>query len=350
MSGNRELKSSFGIVVIGRNEGPRLQRCLESLGAATAHTIYVDSGSTDGSISLAHRFRTNVVELDTSIPFCAARARNAGYQRLKELDPKVSFVQFIDADCELVNTWMTFAIELILLQPDVAMVAGWLRERHPDVSIYNRLGDLEWNSSAAGEVDSVGGVALARCDAFDSVSGFDPTVAAGEEPELCQRLTHRGWRILRLDREMATHDLAMTRFSQWWRRMVRAGYGSMDVAHRFRVTRFIIATRRVQGWTIWLMVVVVMGITSLLLASRDIAVANAVLLGMWPVQIFRIALRTQNKGHPWSIAASYAFLMAISFLPQALGQLRYLADRLYNGSNRLIEYKTPAQSKDDPHR
>jgi hypothetical protein len=39
----------IGIVVIGRNEGDRLTRCLQSLQMENLPVIYVDSGSTDGS-------------------------------------------------------------------------------------------------------------------------------------------------------------------------------------------------------------------------------------------------------------------------------------------------------------
>ncbi len=39
----------LGVVVIGRNEGERLRRCLESVLGATPGVVYVDSGSSDGS-------------------------------------------------------------------------------------------------------------------------------------------------------------------------------------------------------------------------------------------------------------------------------------------------------------
>jgi glycosyltransferase involved in cell wall biosynthesis len=41
--------NDVAIVVIGRNEGERLKRCLRAALAATATVVYVDSGSVDGS-------------------------------------------------------------------------------------------------------------------------------------------------------------------------------------------------------------------------------------------------------------------------------------------------------------
>src|ERR1700733_8869724 len=75
------MPSKFGVVVIGRNEGQRLITCLQSLSDATA-VIYVDSNSTDGSVKAAQDRNINIIELDLSVPFTAARARNAGFTRL----------------------------------------------------------------------------------------------------------------------------------------------------------------------------------------------------------------------------------------------------------------------------
>ena len=346
----RRLTTEVGVVVIGRNEGERLRRCLESIVPTAVGIVYVDSGSTDGSVGMARRQGAEVVELDTSIPFCAARARNEGYQRLVESHPQLSCIQFIDGDCEIVGDWLTFAVESLLSRPDHAIVAGWLREKSPEISIYNRLGDLEWNFAGAGEVDAVGGIFMIRREVFDSVGGFDPTVAAGEEPELCQRLISKGWRLVRLDRDMALHDLAMTRFGQWWRRMVRNGYGSMDVASRFGVAKFARNNWRVRIWSAWfaLLIVgsVVVGATP---DSRILKLIVLLVFAVWPAQWLRIALRTWRKGQTLRTSTAYGFFMTIAFLPQIVGQITYFADRLRNRSFRLVEYKSTASSSGKSH-
>ena len=90
--------SAVGAVVIGRNEGIRLQRCLKSLVPQVAHLVYVDSGSQDDSVAFARSLGATVVELGTETPFTAARARNAGFEALMGL-AELDFVQFIDGDC-----------------------------------------------------------------------------------------------------------------------------------------------------------------------------------------------------------------------------------------------------------
>ena len=79
------IKTKVGAVVIGRNEGERLRVSLQSLINSVAFIVYVDSGSTDGSASLARETGAVVLELDMTLPFTAARARNAGFQRLRLL-------------------------------------------------------------------------------------------------------------------------------------------------------------------------------------------------------------------------------------------------------------------------
>jgi glycosyltransferase involved in cell wall biosynthesis len=73
--------SRIGAVAIGRNEGERLLRCLKSLMEqlpSDVPVVYVDSGSTDDSVETAKSLGAQVIELDLSVPFTAARGRNVG--------------------------------------------------------------------------------------------------------------------------------------------------------------------------------------------------------------------------------------------------------------------------------
>jgi glycosyltransferase involved in cell wall biosynthesis len=129
--------STIGVVVIGRNEGERLRRCLESVRSGAV--VYVDSGSSDGSVALARSLGVEVVGLDLSSPFTAARARNAGFERLLQFDPSAEFVQFVDGDCEVAAGWLERARKEFEARSDAAVVCGRLRERFPDATVYNRL-------------------------------------------------------------------------------------------------------------------------------------------------------------------------------------------------------------------
>jgi GT2 family glycosyltransferase len=332
---------SIGVVVIGRNEGARLRRCLDSLAKEPCPVVYVDSGSTDGSVALAKSLGAEVITLDPEIPFSAARARNTGYRRLAECVPNLRFVQFIDGDCALADDWVAAGLVALSSRRDIAIVAGWLNEMHPDASIFNRLGDLEWNAAGSGEVDAVGGIFMMRSEAFERVGGFDASMLSGEEPELCHRLIRAGYRILKLTAPMARHDLAMTHFTQWWTRQARNGYGSLDVASRFGLSAFKQISRRARVWTVWFLLTVLAGATSCFSSTGNWAIpAFLLLLSLWPAQFARIVLRTLRRGHPLRIAFAYGFYTMLAVWPQMAGQVRYLADRASRRSLRSIDYKS----------
>jgi GT2 family glycosyltransferase len=321
---------ALGIVVIGRNEGERLRRCLASVTSESTPLVYVDSGSTDGSIALARSMGADVAELDLAIPFTAARARNAGFQRLRALHPTIEFVQFVDGDCELVPGWLEAAVRFLQDRPDVAAVCGRRRERYSERTIYNRLCDLEWDTPV-GEAKACGGDALMLAEAFAAVGGFRPDLIAGEEPELCVRFRQAGWKIWRLDAEMALHDAAMTRFGQWWRRAVRGGYAFAQGAHlhgRLPERHWVRESRRALAWGV-----------ALPTATLSLSLMDArwlFLLVLYPMQVVRLAFSGRRSARDnWL----QAFFWVLGRFPEGLGQLKFLGDRLLNRKHALIEYK-----------
>src|SRR5215475_8624990 len=173
---------NFGAVAIGRNEGTRLKRCLEPLCGVAGATVYVDSGSNDGSAQLARKYGAEVVQLDASRPFTAARARNAGFRRLQQIAPDLLYVQFVDGDCELVGGWPERALSFLAANADVAAVFGRRRERYPERSVYNWMCDREWNVPI-GEARVCGGDLMIRANAIEAVGGYRDDLIAGEEPE-----------------------------------------------------------------------------------------------------------------------------------------------------------------------
>lgn len=321
----------FGVVAIGRNEGQRLKTCLASLSAASV-IVYVDSGSVDDSAKLAREVGVDVVNLDLSVPFTAARARNIGFRRLRQLDETIDLVQFIDGDCELISAWPQQAIAFLDLNAGIAAVTGRRRERYPKRSVYNWLCDLEWNTPP-GETRSFGGDVMIRASAFDQVGGYRDDIIAGEEPELCVRLRAAGWRIWRLEAEMTLHDAAMTRFSQWWRRSLRAGYayglgsslhGKAPEYHKVR------ETRRAWVWGVWLPLA---------------CVAAPIVIGSWwgtmlwclyPLQVLRLVSKGQGR---LTDRFKIAVFQTLARFPEGMGEIMFTRDRMFRHKRRLIEYK-----------
>lgn len=316
---------AIGCVVIGRNEGERLRRCLESIAGKVAQVAYVDSGSTDDSVAMARSLGVLVVELDMRLPFTAARGRNAGFVALMESGAPPSYVQFVDGDCEIAGGWLDAARAFLEAHPEFAVVCGRRRERYPERSVYNSLCDREWNTPV-GEAKACGGDAMMRADALAGVGGFRESLIAGEEPELCVRLRQQGWKIYRLDHEMTLHDAAMTRFSQWWKRSVRAGYAYAEgaVLHGAPPERhWVRETARAIAWGGVLPCAILVGT----------AFHPAALLGVlvYAAQFLKLWKRSSN--------GSYAFFTTIGKFPELQGILRYFVRRACGRVSSLIEYK-----------
>jgi len=323
-----------GIVVIGRNEGQRLVDCLESVFGCGYPVVYVDSGSTDGSVEKANAMGATVLGLDMSQPFTAARARNAGFNKLVQLYPSTQFVQFVDGDSQLNPGWMGTAINAIQDNPRWAIVCGRLRESRPEESIYTRLSDIDWHGPI-GQVNECGGIFMVRRQAFESVVGFNPSLIAGEEPEMCVRMRQRGWQINRLNLEMARHNAAMTRFSQWWIRTVRTGYAFAQGAmmHGQSPQRhYVQPLRSCVSWALILPLVIV-------LAAWPTGGWSLVLMLCYPVQSLKITVRTHYKGRSWQDSTLYGAFIVIGKFAEIQGMFRYATCHFLNRQPTIIEHK-----------
>jgi len=334
--------SSIGFVTIGRNEGERLLRCLKSLLSQledSSRVVYVDSGSTDGSVAAARALGVSVVELDMAVPFTMARGRNAGFQYLIEHAPDLAFVQFLDGDCELLPGWIAQALPLLQADPQRAIVCGRRRERFPQASVYNQLADMEWNTPV-GEAKACGGDSLARVAAIREVGGFNPTLICGEEPEMCIRLRARGWTIYRADADMTLHDAAMTRFGQWWKRAVRAGWAVAEgnVMHGQPPESYM--EREVKSGWLWGAIIpaVVLGL------AVPTGGLSLLLLGGYGVLGWRIYQGRMAGGDDPDQARVYSLFCTLSKFPQVIGQGRYWLNRWRGKPAQIIEYKQPSVS------
>jgi glycosyltransferase involved in cell wall biosynthesis len=329
---------TVSVVIIGRNEGERLGRCLASVRAVDGadgkiELIYVDSASTDGSTSLAAEAGAQVLGIDSSNP-TAALGRNAGWRAAQG-----EFILFLDGDTILHPGFLGLALDAIAADPTIAAVWGHRREIHTDRSIYNRVLDLDW-VYAPGITEFCGGDVLMRRSALVAVDGFDPSLIAGEEPELCRRLRSQGYSILHIDAPMTGHDLAMFHFSQYWRRAIRAGHAYAEVSRRFRDTLdpFWEPQRRqnfVRGgfWAL-----------SLILATACSLVFRSPLpIAAWIALLIVLATRTAWLARWKSNSVGTLFLYGVHShlqqMPILVGQLQFARGAKSGTSRKLIEYK-----------
>lgn len=328
--------NSVGIVTIGRNEGDRLIRCLTALRdrlPADTPIVYVDSGSTDNSITEAEQRNVKVLSLDLSIPFTAARSRNTGWQYLVEEYPDLEFIQFLDGDCELYADWLEHALAKFTEDEKIAVVCGRRRERFPDATPYNRLADMEWNTPV-GEAEACGGDSLVRVVALKAVNGYNPRLICGEEPEMCIRLRSRGWRIFRIGIDMTLHDADMTRLGQWWKRSVRGGWAVAEGCAMYGDTTGYMKKQHTSGW-LWGLIVPVL---SVVLFWPTWGLSAILWLG-YPYLMWRVYQYRGQYGDRPAHARLYAYYTVLSKIPQMVGQAQYWLGRWQGKQATLIEYK-----------
>ena len=323
----------LSVVIIGRNEGERLERCILSAQAIAGwkamELLYVDSGSTDGSWERAAQLGAVVLPMPPGA-FTAARARNMGWRQARG-----EYVLFLDGDTILNDAFPLKALEELGRNPQNAAAWGHRREITPWRSIYVRIFDMDW-IMAPGETPYFGGDVLVRRAALEAVNGFDEKLIAGEEPEMCRRMRTLGWHIQHIDVPMTLHDLAITRFSQYWRRLQRAGFAFAAVSERFKRTSEPFWSDEVRK-NLWL------GLFWLL--SPVVALGLSVALGsLWPAALWLLMLiafcvRTawlyRWKPVPVANLALYSVHSHLQQIPILIGQFQFWRNR----DKALIEYK-----------
>ena len=344
----RDLKSrvtvqapGVSIVVIGRNEGARLGHCLRSIFSMNnpgcpVEVVYVDSASSDGSVGLAERMGADVVAIEAEQP-TAALARNTGWRRTD-----APFVLFLDGDTTLDANFVVRALAEFN-DHSVAVVWGQRRETNTSDSIYNRVLDLDW-IYPPGLSDFCGGDALMRLSALEELGGFDESLIAGEEPEMCRRLRANNQKILHVDVPMTGHDLAITRWQQYWKRANRAGYAYAEVSERFRGGELPFWEREARANR--------MRAITLLLAPFVGGVTAAFYRQWWPVAtigclslllVMRTSWKARWKSPSVLMCLLYALHSHLQQIPIFVGQMQYFRDKSVGRRRGLIEYKQVAR-------
>jgi hypothetical protein len=318
--------NEVGFVVIGRNEGVRLNLCLNSLPLKACSIVYVDSDSSDGSQKYAQSLNINMVELSTKNRINASVARNAGFQHLMNSNSSIKLVHFIDADCELDENWIDTVLNKFNSDPSVSIICGRLREKFITQSIYNKLADMSWYIKP-GLISGCGGIATVTCSVFLDNNGFDEQLIAGADPEFYKRVVERGGKISCIDSVMGTHDSSMLKFSQWWVRTVKTGFGFAN-------------GRTWGGWKnkeksiiLWALIFPLVISSSSFLNPYFIFT-----ILLYPAQILRIAFKLDI---PYSFVNKllYSSFIILGKFPQLLGIIKYHFNSIIGIESTIIEYK-----------
>jgi len=322
---------NIGIVVVGRNEGIRLNDCLKSL--PMLPIVYVDSGSTDNSLNIAQSNSIDSIVLEK--PYTAAKARNEGALYLLNKFPQISAIQFIDGDCILIPGWLETASAALDNDPNLASTYGNIVEEAPFSTIYNRLLSMEWKD-APGISSHFPGITTMRASSWEKSGGYNESIIAGEDSEFSLRIRLQGEKILRLDHDMVYHHGSITNFWQWWKRSVRSGHAAAEryALHGKGTAKE--CRREVMSIVLWggflpiaiLLLTVFFNKFWLLLSLLYVVLACKVML-----------YRKRKLNDSFQDSCLYAFFCVLGKIPSFIGISRFVWNRIRNTQSTIIEYK-----------
>ena len=188
----------MSVIVPVRDDAERLARCLASIGGRDQDEIIVaDNGSRDDSPGVAARAGATVLSLPN---LKVSALRNAAAQQARG-----DLLAFVDADHELGPGWVDAALEA-MRDPSVG-AAGSRYAVPPDGTwVQQMYGLLRGTTTGIAETDWLGsGNMVVRREAFDRVGGFDASLEACEDVDLCRRLRGAGFRIMGVARMHSIH-------------------------------------------------------------------------------------------------------------------------------------------------
>ncbi|HYB95212.1 MAG TPA: glycosyltransferase [Vicinamibacterales bacterium] len=187
------MRPLVSFVIPVRNDVLRLQRCLASIARndyprRLVEIIVVDNESTDGSAVAA---RTHGAVIIRSTGDSVAAHRNRGARAALG-----SIIAFADSDHEIDRNWIASAVDVLSASDVAATGAPYLTQPSPNW-VQQQYDGLRSRPLRREEVSWLGsGNFAVKRAAFERVGGFNESLTACEDVDLCNRLRQAGYRIV----------------------------------------------------------------------------------------------------------------------------------------------------------
>jgi len=175
---------------------------------------------------------------------------------------------------------------------------------------------------------------------LEEIGGFDASLIAGEEPEMCQRIRKKGYEIFYINSLMAYHDLNMTQFYQYWTRSFRTGYAYAKISENSR--DFYEPLWKEESIHNIKKTITMLFIT-LILPALSISLGDwtpfFLMLFFCSGLILNTAKQNLSRCENISTSILYGIHSHLQHFPIFLGQVSFFMEKLTRKSRTLIEYK-----------
>lgn len=227
--------SDLAVVLISRNQEWNIARLIESVLSETlsipaTEIVLVDSASTDRTIDIAGHYPINILRLRPDQRLTPAAGRYVGYKNTTG-----ELVLFLDGDMELFPGWLEKALRFCRNNLDVAVVTGQIVDLPKTAGADDKPPMANMDVDTFSEVRQGGGAALYKRLVLDEIGPFNPYLHSEEEPELCVRIRHAGYRVIRFQYPIAYHysdpQGALSTLVGRWRRNLYLGAGQVIRYH-----------------------------------------------------------------------------------------------------------------------
>jgi len=295
------------VIVPVRDDAERLARCLASIsGREQDEIIVADNGSRDDSPGVAARAGATVLSLPN---LKVSALRNAAAN-----EAAGDLLAFIDADHQLGAGWVDAALET-MSDPSVGAAGARYAAPPNGTWVQQMYGLLRGTTTGIADTEWLGsGNMVVRREAFDRVGGFDASLEACEDVDLCRRLRAAGFRIIGDERLHSIHHgdpptlRALFRAERWrgrdnlrvslrgpvaWRELPSIVMPILSLAALITVALSPVVAA-LTGWTMW-----------------RLAFASAMLILV--LAVVRALRMTRNLDRPGFVALVHAFAAALVY-------------------------------------
>lgn len=309
---------AFSIIIPARNEERNIGRCLQSIAAVEwpsddFEVLLIDNGSSDRTAQIAadHGARVYIRPGDS-----VAGLRNFGASQSVG-----NILVFIDADCTVSPEWFRKAsqyldrAEVVCFgsPPVVPDDCTWVQHAWFYIRRKAGVAETEWLESMN---------MFVRKEAFEQVGGFNAELVTCEDYDLSLRLRRLG-RLVSDDRIQAVHHGEASSLEHFFRKEHWRALGNIRgmSSHSFNWRELPSVLLPITN-CFFVLAVVVCLFAALLLQSVFYMFGLGVLLLVWQIPIWLLALWKVRRNGGFLDASQLYILLNIYFLARGLASLR----------------------------